>query len=556
MVKNNKVFTKNVLSMAVSAVALLACQSGVAGSDVADKGWAIEEVIVTAQKRAESLQDVAVAVSAFSGDALDAAGVREAMDLATSVPNLQIGNSWSFMGFILLCISTETFTVASDPSVAFYVDGVYRPRTTSPSAAFLDIERLEVLRGPQGTLYGRNATGGAVNVISKKASFEGFEAFGDITGGNYNTRKIRGVLNMPLVEDQLAARVAILKEDRDGYMEVTGLPSGAEDNIAADDLAVRGQVVYVPNEAMELQVLADFYKKNGPDSNHFKQRHAFVTPADNPFLWATASPNPTDPFKINQNNENDSKKESTNLAATFDWGLDDYSFKTIVSWQDHQDLTSIDLDGSDADILVFNSEVFSETYTVEAQLTSETESDFQWITGLYYFDEKAQNDFITPSGAVLDAGAGFVVPGATDFGDLINIHRSQNKAWAAFGEGYYQLTEASKLTVGVRYSADEKVGSSDNIETFLFGSSISFKILTFANAYPSSPRRFCIAVITLFTSFLEKISPSRKLTRARISSASTTIWPPTSIPLIANCAPSEILMVILISFRSGLIVTC
>ena len=447
------------------AIAAMICQGAMAQDG---SGLMLEEIIVTAQKKAQSLQEVPIAVSAISGAGLAKAGINEAMDLESLVPNLQMGQSLNNVVVTIRGISSNTFTVAADPSVAFYQDGVYKPRNTNPNAAFMDLERAEVLRGPQGTIYGRNATGGALNLISKKAVIDEFELGGEITLGNYDQRKYKGVVNVPLIENKLAGRLAFLSEDRDGFQHVNGTPLGSVDNQAANDTAMRGQLLWLPNDDVELQVIANYSEGSGPDANHFKPLHPF----NNFLLYAGAEPNDlSNPFEVNQDIANSSDKRDLNVTGTLTWDFSEYQLKTIVGWQDHKDETTIDLDASELDILVFTSDVNSETWSFEAQLASQSDSPFQWIGGIYYLKEEGYNPYFTPSGPDFAAFWTAIgsLPEGGDAGVLYNIQQSTNTSWAVFGEAYYALNDSLNLTVGARYTNDEKDGSADNIETFFFG---------------------------------------------------------------------------------------
>ena len=197
----------------------------------------LEEVVVTAQKRAENVQDIPLAISAFGSDRLEKSGFDSISDLAMMSPSMQMGTFGPIAFVAMRGIGTENTTAGGDPGVALHYDGVYIGRPVGAIFAAFDSERVEILRGPQGTLYGRNATGGSINYVTKKPTDElGGEV--DVTVGDYKWARVRGALNVPLT-DSARARVVVFNEDRDGFTRniVTG-----RDGNDADDFGVRGHL--------------------------------------------------------------------------------------------------------------------------------------------------------------------------------------------------------------------------------------------------------------------------------------------------------------------------
>jgi len=193
----------------------------------------LEEIVVTAQKRSESAQDVPIAITALGSDALTARGFDEVGDLQFFVPTLQVTNFQAISFVSIRGIGMENTTSGGDPGVALHLDGVYLGRPVANFFNQFDVERVEVLRGPQGTLYGRNATGGSINLISKKPTDE-FEAYGEFGVGKFDRREARGMVNVPLGE-HLAARAAVFYENHDGFQKNL-VPGGTEAQDWADML--------------------------------------------------------------------------------------------------------------------------------------------------------------------------------------------------------------------------------------------------------------------------------------------------------------------------------
>jgi iron complex outermembrane receptor protein len=222
---------RNILCWSVSWIALAACAAPAAAQ--AQSAGTVEEVVVTAQKRAENIQDVPLSIMAVSAKAMEAKGVQDATDLERTVPNLRLDSIAQASG---IAIRIRGFgaqsNAAIDPSVAPYVDGVFIPRPGAILSTFLDVETVEVLRGPQGTLFGRNATVGALSVKTYAPQFDGLS--GRLAGqvGKYGERQVDGMVNVP-VSEQFALRFAGLANTTDGFVKnkLDGKTYGAKDTV-------------------------------------------------------------------------------------------------------------------------------------------------------------------------------------------------------------------------------------------------------------------------------------------------------------------------------------
>jgi iron complex outermembrane receptor protein len=203
----------------------------------------IEVIMVTATKRSESLQDIPLSVTSFSQAELDMKGASNLAGIQESTPNLNFSvqsAGQNVARVTLRGIGTETLVGGGDPGVALHIDGIYVGRNSAAAGDVFDVERLEVLKGPQGTLYGRNATGGSVNIVTKRPTFEQ-EGWVDFTVGNYNERRIRAVINKPL-NDNLSSRISIFSQSHDGYIE--NLYTNGRDSDDKDSQGARLQLLY------------------------------------------------------------------------------------------------------------------------------------------------------------------------------------------------------------------------------------------------------------------------------------------------------------------------
>ena len=236
----------------------------------------LAEIVVTATKRETKLQETPIAVSAFSQDSLDKQQVKDVTDLAKFVPSLafaQQGDQAAIMLTLRGIGNDSAYTEVADPEVAMYVDGIYSPRAQGASVLMYDMERVEVLRGPQGTLFGRNATVGAVNLISAKPTFDKEYGNAEVVAGSYARFGTRGMFNLP-INDKLAFRVAFVTEKHDGYVDYQAAPNVAGVNpaayvtsgkkyYAADQKSFRVSGAWAPTDSFTWDLNFEWYEDTG-----------------------------------------------------------------------------------------------------------------------------------------------------------------------------------------------------------------------------------------------------------------------------------------------------
>lgn len=451
----------------------------------------IEEVVVTAQKREESMQDIPLAVSALGTSALEQSGFDGVEDLSYMVPSLQFGNFGPVAFLNIRGIGSSDPFAGSDPGVAMHVDGVYIGRPVGSIFNAFDTERVEVLRGPQGTLYGRNATGGSVNLITKKPDDE-FAGEFEGTIGNYNLRRVRGMLNIPL-SDTVSARVVAFNEDRDGFTANT-FPGGTEAN-DLDNYGIRAHLNFSLSDTGSLLLSATHIDIGGVGSQP-EQRDAISTGELNPPINAlVAGPLPvlspgipanlafytnTDgsipvndlrPFVEGKNDPESTSNQFTLISATLDLDFDNFSIKSITGYSDSEYLTIQDNDATTAPNYLHIPEEQADQFSQEIQIISNSDSALRWIGGLYYFKEDATRittlDGARPQ-ALLDlfltndfslGGPGFNEEYVFRVGGDV-----ETTSYAIFGQGTYDFSDQLAVTLGLRYTDDEKVGTNRNIQ--------------------------------------------------------------------------------------------
>jgi len=384
--------TSRLVAAAVAAIVAAAPVSA-AESDV------LEEVVVTAEKRSSTVQDTPISIAAFSGDELEAAGISSTDALSNLTPGLVVQKE--VIGKVVIRgVGTENFSVGSDPGVAIHQDGVYLARSSVAVFDFFDTERVEVLRGPQGTLYGRNATGGVINIISRKPESE-FGGYAKLDIGDYSKIRAEAALNAPF-SDTVAGRLSVLWAQRDGYTENKFATAKARDLDQLDnqDLwAVRGQIAFNPSDTFSGLLQVDIARD---DSNPTAFKYFTHAAGDPNMYWTVPSDKRLPSLReVSQGYEQNivgstrrvpsvgrAHTDAANLKLTWDLGsvslMSQTAYrKTKFSWLN-------DGDGTDVFFVTYFQDDDSKQLTQEVQLSSNGDGDLQWIVGGFYLDEKGK----------------------------------------------------------------------------------------------------------------------------------------------------------------------
>lgn len=435
----------------------------------------IDEIVVTAQKRSESVQDVPVTISAFSEEKLDRTGFDALEDLAALTPGLQFGNYGSVSFVNLRGIGNENTTAGGDPGVALHYDGVYVGRPVGTLFSAFDSERVEILKGPQGTLYGRNATGGSINYISKKPG-EKFGGEADVTIGDYNWVRTRVAINIP-INETVSTRFVGFFEDRDGYQD-NPFPGGTKAN-DAENWGIRSHVNFDWDSASLL--LSGTYIEAGGVGSKSELREAYpgtttvpVTPIAGPPGFAFTPGGPTSgvpasnrfvdgngntvfndlyPFSEAQDFPESQDNDFLILSATLDYDLGPVSIRSITGYVETNYLTRQDNDNSILDLAELRLAENSDQFSQELQILSNSESALEWIIGGYYFNENADRRSQFFRGRYDVFAANFGVESGFEVGGTV-----ETTSWAVFGQATYALSDAVNITGGLRYSEDKKEG--------------------------------------------------------------------------------------------------
>jgi iron complex outermembrane recepter protein len=467
----NMLFATTVLSMGMVFSAPAFAQ---AAAEEAQGG--IADIVVTARKTNENLQSVPVAVTALNAETLASKQVLEVTDLARTAPSLTISTGGTGPASIVyLAIrgqAQNSPNSLSDSSVGIYMDGVYVARPIVGNLGFLDMANAEVLRGPQGTLFGRNTTGGALNLTSNRPTDE-YEGMLKVGYGNYNQKVIEGVVNAP-VSEAVGIRIAARYGTRNGYFRNTqiGYPQGSIDK----DFVLRGTLVIAPVDSrLKLTVIGDFvrYADDGnatavaainprvlslPAYGAFinSEFARFATPAQLPAFTA-ANSRWTDTFSRPQTGDAQIDKLQNNnrvdaIAGTLEWDAGGVNIKSITAYRKSFTDDSLDLHGfpstvnpftpflpnaSSAFISTYNNKQFSE----ELQLSGKAGA-LDWQTGVYYFKESGD-----------EQSRAFVLGGVQSARTLSDY---SSRSVGAFAQLNYHVTDALRVTGGFRYTWDKR----------------------------------------------------------------------------------------------------
>lgn len=415
-------------------------------------GGGLEEVIVTAQKRAENLQDVPAAVSALTAHELEERGVTDVIGLSGLAPNVQINRIIDVTSIFIRGIGSKFLGSGSDSSVAFHIDGAYVSRPKAHASAFYDIDRIEVLRGPQGDLYGRNATGGSVNVITRKPT-EQLDAYGELTVGNYGRMNFEGAMGGPLGE-RLRARVSVVSLNHDGFGKNIFTGNDIDDQ---EEYGVRAQLQWLPSDALDVLLIADTYQADDAAGGwHVIGPGRADVPLTGVVLGGTTAADPRD---ISSETDTVRKldNKSTTLIATWQFA-ERWSAKSISAYREAQSRIDTDLDGVELFLAPLTEFEDAKSFSQELQLqwTGERSTG---LLGAYYIREDMLGDVQVPFRVleVLGSTGIGVIPAPFPPGTLFRPKADLDlEAWAIFLHGDYRITDRLKATAGMRYSSERK----------------------------------------------------------------------------------------------------
>jgi len=437
----------------------------------------IDTIIVTAQKREQSLQDVPIVVTAVSAQLLQDTGVKDIKDLTILTPGLLVTSTSneSVTTARIRGIGTVGDNAGLESSVGVVIDGVYRPRNGVGFGDLGELERIEVLKGPQGTLFGKNTSAGVINVVTKRPSFD-FGANVELTAGNYGAMEGAASITGPF-SDKVAGRLYVASRERDGFLDVVRGPGPRTEDEDTDRkfTTARGQLLFQPSEALDIRLTADYTDR---DEYCCAAPQVTLTPVTGVLqvlngLVPGSFRNPADPFDRVAYSNRSTKQEIEEKGASMEinWDLEALGGATLTSitaWRDWETINGQDADFTTVDILYRNPDGnFGNEFkqlSQEFRLAGESEK-LSWLVGLFYADEdldsrdqliqgtQFQQYFNLLTGGLLSALPPTAYPANAATRD---VYQQESKNWALFTNNSIRFTDALELTLGLRYTDESK----------------------------------------------------------------------------------------------------
>ena len=428
---------KNFMSLQVSLAVAAAMSGGVMAQDEKKGSFVLEEVVVTAQKRTESIQDIPISVQAFSANAIEKLGASTLSDLRVAAPSLVFGGlgSGSQQQMGMRGVVDFARNVGIDSRMGVYIDGVFQGRSYVSDVPLLGLESVEILRGPQGTLFGKNTETGAISLNTKKPSEE-FEGQVGAEVGDNDLLKGTAYLSGPLT-DSLFGSVSASYLESEGYYENLTLGKDVGDK---DTGAVRGQLRFLPTDKLDLTLAGDYAKKHSDEP--------IAVNAD------------LEPYRTYQNFVTKDDSETYGVALTGEYQFDrDYTLTSITAFRHGEFETLADDDYTPANIVKADFDEEADQWSQELRIASPIEEKYDWVAGAYFYTNDSQTE------RKLFAGEDFynmiIGPPLDDFSEALSGYTTvpgkvTTDTYAAYMHGNYRFTEKLELTAGVRYTKEQK----------------------------------------------------------------------------------------------------
>lgn len=454
------------------------------------------DIIVTASKRSQTLQDTPVAVSVTSAAQLEEAQIRDLIDLQTAVPSLRVAQlqSSANTNFIIRGFGNGANNAGIEPSVGVFIDGVYRSRSAAQIGDLPNVERIEVLRGPQSTLFGKNASAGVISIVTQKPQFE-FGGSAEVTYGNYDAITVKGDVTGP-ISDTVAFSIGGSYNRRDGYAQDLKLDTDVNDR---NRWGVRGQLLFEPTDALSIRLIGDYDKI---DENCCIAGNVIAGPtvAITNALAGGPSVDANNPFSYDVYNNFLSSNKIKNYggSAQIDYDLGNMALTSITAYRQVRADTNQDSDFTAADLIGEKSDyVDIDTFTQEVRLTSDFDGPLNFLIGGYYFNEKVDQTSAIKFGTQFRPYGDALIRAAS--GNALNVgllegtlgalegaptkylgtffragngldegYKMKNEAFSIFGTVDFEVTDRLTLTLGGNYTKDRKRFSTDVVSSDVF----------------------------------------------------------------------------------------
>jgi outer membrane receptor protein involved in Fe transport len=483
-------------SVAVAALAFPGLASAQELPPEDDSLFGGNEIVVTATKREQTLQEVPVAVTVTSAETIERAQIRDLQDLQSVVPSLRVGQRQSSQNtnFFIRGFGNGANNAGIEPSVGVFIDGVYRSRTASQVADLPDVARIEVLRGPQSTLFGKNASAGVISIVTKKPEFT-FGGNVEASYGRFNAMVLKGVVTGP-VSDTVAVSLAGSVNKRDGYTKDLGPAGGSTDE--RDRWFVRGQALFEPSDDLNIRLIGDYGEIDEICCAVVSVQGSSATQAVRALGGQVNLPEDRYGNVVYNNFGSSNRIKNYGFSGEVNYNLGEFTLTSITSWRKTQSNTNQDSDFTSADILGRNAADLSiRTITQELRIAGDLTDGVSLLVGGFYFNDKVHDQGQLLWGSDAPAYANLLIQGASGgafsvpqlegiFGALegnpakyigsffadgtgiLTDYRLKNESFSIFGQVDIELTDRLTLTGGLNYTKDKKRFSSNTVSTDAF----------------------------------------------------------------------------------------
>jgi iron complex outermembrane receptor protein len=434
--------------------------SAVAQSETNTQSLMLEEVVVTAQKRAQYLQDVPVAVSALSGDLLLESGATDLLNLQILVPSLTMEQNKGpgFATFRIRGVGNLGNIPNFEPAVGLFIDGAYRSKSGLGVGELVDVDRVEVLRGPQSTLYGRNVTAGLISVITKRPT-DALEGFLEASVGDYDAGVVKGSVSGPL-SNNIQGRLSGLWKQRDGTFKDINQQTEANET---KSWSVRGQLAFQPTDKLSILAIAGYSEKDADCCNSDVDLGAQGSLFSGIIMGSAPDTDPTN--RVMQFSQtNTYEDEARELTLTIEYDFDFAIFTSLTSYDDYEIYGVLDAEQTPLDVVTFHDRQEGDTVSQEFRLTSNSDGDFDWMTGVGYYKNDFSRGSLKPGKPTTVVGVHVVLPPFQtppalgglpgDISFFESTYDTEN--YGIFAQGNWHLSERFTVGAGLRWFYEEK----------------------------------------------------------------------------------------------------
>ena len=425
---------------------------------------ALEEVVVTATKRSVALQDLAGSANVLGADKLGPGGIQEVRDMQVDIPNLSLGDQFGFARVFMRGIGMTSIDIGGEGAVAFLQDGAIVPRPAAQLMGMFDLDQVEVLRGPQGTLYGRGATAGAINMVTAKPGKE-LGGYLSVTAGNYGLAQFKGAIDVPM-GDALSMRLAGSLDSRDGYGNNIFTGSDINDRDAS---AYRATFVYDAGGPLTATLSAQYYEEddNNYAFSYFGQSEGSSIPV--PFGVPILGGNTVGMvgggfYDINSDQEPINDRDGQLINLTIDYAFNDrWSLKSITSSQSMDRFLRDDLDSTDANLFGQNNYTEESDSFGQELILNYSADRLDVLGGVMYFEEDLYGEVRVPLTnlcfLLAPAACGTPVGDFLNGGNYLQDGDVDIEAWGAYVEANYSISDKWSVIAGLRYNYEERDGT-------------------------------------------------------------------------------------------------